>query len=49
MKTVEIEYEKWIEKKELQDSLAVKQAFIAGYEKGRSDKIEYSFEQQMQK
>ena len=49
MKTIaEIEYEKWSKEFDLNDPI-IKLAFIEGYKKGRSDKIKYTFEEQMQK
>lgn len=51
MKTIaEMEYEIWTEKEKISiNDPIIKQAFIEGYEKGRSDKIRYTFEEQMQK
>ena len=51
MKTIaEIEYERWAEEeKVLINDPVIKRAFIEGYEKGRSDRIRYTFEELMQK
>jgi hypothetical protein len=49
MKTIaEIEYEKWSKELKINDPI-IRMAFIEAYNKGKNDKIKYTFEEQMQK